>query len=158
MMRNLTSDLALRMCGLFLAMLLFLVSPAHAEIMGMQPRLKLGIGERPAVMFLTVHNKGAATQLIGAESDGFERIEIHTHEMNGGMMRMVKRDYLPVPANGKLALKPGGHHLMLFGPKIGQAENVTVTLNFADGRTLNVSATPTKRAKPAADKMHHHGH
>jgi copper(I)-binding protein len=157
-MKNATFGLALRLCGLMLALPLFLASPAQAEIMGMQPRLKLGIGARPAVMFLTVHNKGAATQLTGAESAAFERIELHTHEMNGGMMRMVKRDNLPVPANGMLALKPGGHHLMLFGLKTGQAEPVTVTLIFADGRTLDVTAKPTKRAKPTADKMRHHGH
>ena len=147
-MKNATFGLALRLCGLMLALPLFLASPAQAEIMGMQPRLKLGIGARPAVMFLTVHNKGAATQLTGAESAAFERIELHTHEMNGGMMRMVKRDNLPVPAN----------HLMLFGLKTGQAEPVTVTLIFADGRTLDVTAKPTKRAKPTADKMRHHGH
>jgi copper(I)-binding protein len=70
----------------------------------------------------------------------------------------VKRDNLPVPANGMLALKPGGHHLMLLGLKTGQAEPVTVTLIFADGRTLDVTAKPTKRAKPTADKMRHHGH
>ena len=30
-------------------------------------------------------------------------------------MRMVKVDDFAIPANGMLALKPGGHHLMLFG-------------------------------------------
>ena len=31
------------------------------------------------------------------------------------MMRMVQVDDFAVPANNNLTLKPGGHHLMLFG-------------------------------------------
>ena len=46
-----------------LVTILALVVPARAEIMAMQPNVKLGIGERPAVMFVKLHNKGAATRL-----------------------------------------------------------------------------------------------
>ena len=138
------------LCVTFLA----LAGPVRAEIMAMQPNVKLGIGERPGVLFVTIHNKGAATRLISAKSDAFERIELHTHKKNPyGMMRMVKVDAFQVPANGMLALKPGGHHLMLFGFKGKKDDTVAVTLQFADGQTVSVRAAPSQR-----DKMHHHGH
>ena len=59
----------------------------------MQPEIKLGIGERPGVMFAMLHNKGAATRLVSVASPAFERIELHTHRTTpNGMMRMVKVD------------------------------------------------------------------
>lgn len=137
-----------------LVTILALVVPARAEIMAMQPNVKLGIGERPAVMFVKLHNKGASTRLVSAASPDFERIELHTHKKNpDGMMRMVQVEDFAVPANGMLALKPGGHHLMLFGFKGAKDDTVAVTLQFADGQTVNVRAAPSQR-----DKMHHHGH
>ena len=133
---------------------LVLAVPVRAEIMAMQPSIKLGIGDRPGVLFVTIHNKGAATRLISANSEAFERIELHTHKKNPyGMMRMVQVDAFQVPANGMLALKPGGHHLMLFGFKGAKDDTVAVTLQFAHGQTVNVRAAPSQR-----DKMHHHGH
>ena len=132
--------------------------PARAEIMAMQPNVKLGIGERPAVMFVMLHNKGAATRLVSAASPDFERIELHTHKKNPyGMMRMVQVDDFAVPANGMLALKPGGHHLMLFGFNGQKGENVAVDAEICRWRKRSVSAVPSQRAK-SGDKMHHHGH
>ncbi|MAI50318.1 MAG: hypothetical protein CML78_00505 [Rhodobiaceae bacterium] len=137
-------------------LLVFSGATARADmapsVMAMQPQIKLGIGARPAVMFVHLHNKGAATRLIGAKSDAFERIELHTHEMNGGMMRMVAVTDFAVPANGMLHLKPGGHHLMMFGFRGAAGQAVSVTLSFANGDELTVEAVPSARAKT------HHGH
>ena len=62
-----------------LALLVFFGTHTKADmatsVTAMQPQIKLGIGARPAVMFVHVDNKGAATRLIGAKSDAFERIE-----------------------------------------------------------------------------------
>ena len=138
------------LCVTFLA----LAGPVRAEIMAMQPSLKLGIGDRPGVLFVTIHNKGAATRLISAKSEAFERIELHTHKKTPyGMMRMVQVEDFAVPAKGMLALKPGGHHLMLFGFTGAKDDTVAVTLQFADGQTVSVRAAPSQR-----DKMHPHGH
>ncbi len=144
-----------------LALIGVLSAPARAEmvspIMAEDAQIKLGIGERPAAMFVTLHNKGAATRLIGATSDAFARIELHSHEMGGGMMRMVKVDDFAVPANGMLTLKPGGYHLMLFDFNADADAPVQVTLQFANGQTVETMATPSVRQK----RMPHggmHGH
>lgn len=144
---------------LFCFVSLLLAAPARAEIMAMQPNVKLGIGKRPAVMFVMLHNKGAATRLVSAASPDFERIELHTHKKNPhGMMRMVQVHDFALPANGMLALKPGGHHLMLFGFKGKKGGDVRIDLNFANGATLTVRAMASRREKAGHDKMHHHGH
>lgn len=143
----------------FFTLTLLACMPARAEMMAMHPEIRLGIGERPGVMFAMLHNKGEATRLVSAASPAFARIELHTHRTTpNGMMRMVQVDDFAVPANGMLTLKPGGHHLMLFGFNGQKGENVPVTLKFADGRAVTVTAAPSQRAKTGDKKMHHHGH
>ncbi|MDP3857200.1 MAG: copper chaperone PCu(A)C [Stagnimonas sp.] len=92
-----------------------------------------------AVGFLTVVNEGAADRLVAVESAAAGRVEIHEMSMDGGMMRMrAVTDGLAVPATGRLALEPGGYHLMLIAPKqaltVGDA--VPLTLVFARGGRL----------------------
>ena len=50
----------------------------------------------------------------------------------GGVMRMDKVASLAVPANGRLALKPGGAHLMFIGTTapLKAGTDVPVTLRF----------------------------
>jgi copper(I)-binding protein len=31
----------------------------------------------------------------------------------GGMMKMIKQDFMSIPAHGKLTLKPGSWHIMM---------------------------------------------
>lgn len=148
----------------FGAAMILAALPAYADMMVHDISVRLGIGDRPGVMFATLHNKGAATSLIAADSPAFERIELHTHQHTAdGMMRMVKVERFDIPAEGMLSLKPGGDHLMLFGFRGETGDNVTITLTFADGRTLAVSGkTEARKKKSHKMKMNghggHHGH
>ena len=58
------------------------------------------------------------------------------------MMQMSPVPNIPVPANGKVELKPGGFHLMLIGLtrplKIG--DKVQLTLNFEKAGKIPVTA------------------
>lgn len=129
-------------------------------------KLMLGIGARPAAIFGHVMNKsGAAKRLVAADSPAFERIELHTHEIDpNGMMRMLKVDGFDVPIKGGLKLARGGHHLMAFGFNGAAGDDVSVTLRFADDSTIEFRVTATARAKhgghkkPSQGKMGHHGH
>ncbi len=133
---------------LFAAVMMITALPAYAEIMVHDVTARLGIGDRPGVMFAMLHNKGAASAVVSAQSRSFERIELHTHQHGeNGMMRMVKVDAFEIAANGMLKLQPGGDHLMLFGYRGASGDEVTVTLNFADGRTVDLSATMQARQK-----------
>ena len=59
------------------------------------------------------------------------------------MMRMSPVKQIEVPAHGKVELKPGGYHVMLFGlkktPTAG--DTVKLTLTFDDGSTASTMAS-----------------
>ena len=71
-------------------------------------------------------------RLIGASSPVSERVEMHVTSEENGVMRMRQQESLPVPAGGRLELKPGAGHLMLVGLKrpLKQGESVPLLLHF----------------------------
>ena len=144
-----------------IAALMLAALPARAEVLAHDVTARLGIGERPGVLFAAFHNNGEATRMIAAESPSFSHIELHTHEhMDDGMMRMKKVDAFPIPADGMVKLQPGGDHLMLFGFNGRPGDRVTITVRFADGRSTEITTVPQQRQKKSKDmKMDkHHGH
>jgi copper(I)-binding protein len=67
---------------------------------------------------------------------------------DNGMMRMRQIRGIDVPAQGRVALAPGGLHLMLFDlpAPLSVGTPVRLTLLLADGATVDVVAevrTPT---------------
>lgn len=83
--------------------------------------------------YLTIANGTAAEdRLISASSPRAARVEIHTMDMEGGVMRMRQLDALAVPAGGEVSLAPHGTHLMFIGvaePFVA-GEEIAVTLTF----------------------------
>ncbi|AEX99788.1 hypothetical protein GU3_00160 [Oceanimonas sp. GK1] len=113
--------------------------------------------------YLVINNHGQAGDvLLGAESPVAERVEIHTHVMDGDMMKMRQLETLPVPAGESVTLAPGGHHLMLMGLKQApkEGERFPLTLNFEQAGEvaveISVEAAHEKPAKPAHDDGHQH--
>ena len=94
-------------------------------------------GKTVAAGYFTLHNDtDRAVTLMSLYSPDASRVELHTHHLEGDMMRMRKLDALEV-ANGRdVVLAPGGHHLMLFDVALLSGP-VQVTLEFADGTVLN---------------------
>lgn len=111
-----------------------------------------------AYMTITNDNERQLT-LLGASSSISQRIEIHQHVMKNGMMRMLQRDKLKVPANGSVTLEPGGYHLMIFDltTPLKPEQQVTMTLHFADSDNveLSVPVQSIKSAKLNKSKHHH---
>ena len=82
---------------------------------------------------MTIENKGTAPdRLVGAASPIAERVELHQHVHEGGVMKMRQVPGFDVPANGQFVLKPGGGHLMFVNIKrqINPGETIAVTLKF----------------------------
>jgi len=81
-----------------------------------------------------------ADALTGAVSPSAERIELHTHINDDGVMRMRAVDRVELPAGETVRFEPGGLHLMVFGldPQALDAGELTVSLSFAesDDQTL----------------------
>ena len=86
---------------------------------------------------------GAADTLVSASSPAAGRVELHTHTMDGGVMKMRQIEKLAIPAGGSAVLKPSGDHIMLFDLKapLKEGETVPITLVFEKAGEVKVEAT-----------------
>src|SRR3546814_16908753 len=78
--------------------------------------------------------------LVATEGEVAERVELHTHTMDGNVMQMRRVEALEIPAQGKAALQPGGIHIMLIGLKqpLREGERFPLTLTFAKAGAVTV--------------------
>ncbi len=92
-----------------------------------------------------------------ANSDLFDKVEIHRTEMKNGMMTMQQQSHLPLPAGKTVTFKAGGLHLMLIGKRqpLQAGDHIPLTLRFSNQQKLTV-LLPVK--KPDNNTMHHHHH
>jgi len=102
----------------------------------------MGDGATSAV-YVTLTNAGSeADALVSASCDAARTAELHEVQNEGGVMKMRPVKSIPVPAGGKVELKPGGYHIMLLGlmHDLKTGEKVPVTLRFEHGGELHVEA------------------
>lgn len=115
-------------------LLLLATAPASAEvILGNAWARATPPGAKIAGGYMVIRNTDSAPdRLIGATSPVSERVEMHVTSEDNGVMRMRQQESLPVPAEGRLELKPGAGHLMLVGLKrpLKQGESVPLLLRF----------------------------
>lgn len=93
--------------------------------------------------FMSVKNDGSKElSIVKATSTVAKKVELHTHDMKDGVMKMYQVPEIKIPAKSETVLKPGGFHIMLIGLhnplKVG--ENVNLTLTLSNGNTIDVSA------------------
>jgi copper(I)-binding protein len=107
-------------------------------------------GARHLAAFMTWQNPGTTDlEVTGASSSLSPRTELHTHLMEGGIMKMRKVERILVKAGTTQALQPGGLHVMLMDvpkhPVVG--DTVDITLITASGAAVKVKA-PVLAAAP----------
>ena len=94
--------------------------------------------------FMTIHNASSAERkLVKATSPVSDKVQLHTHMNDNGVMKMREIPEIVVPASGKVELKPGSYHIML------------IAMSFDDGSTSRIEATVRKLSMtmPAPHKM-----
>lgn len=107
--------------------------------------------------FMTIVNPGeAAVQLTSAECPGAGIVQLHEMVMQNGKMAMQEvKGGVPIPAGSHTHLAPGGFHVMLM--KLQQdfavGDQVTLTLHFSDGGSLDIQA-PVKEFVEEEDHYH----
>jgi hypothetical protein len=92
--------------------------------------------------FMNLHNdSNKEVRLTRVVADKFNRIEIHRTSDSNGFMKMVRQDYVPIPAQGSISLKPGSWHMMIINPIIVPVlgEEVTLELEFDNNTKISVS-------------------
>ncbi|SCY81632.1 copper chaperone PCu(A)C [Paracoccus tibetensis] len=107
--------------------------------------------------FMRIDNPGeAACMLTAVTSDVAERIELHTHEEEDGVMRMRRIEGgIAIPAGSAVQLDRGGDHVMLLGltRSLADGDRVAFQLDLGDCGTQEVEAVVdnTRDASHAAE-------
>lgn len=98
-------------------------------------------GAKVAAGYLQIVNTSdAPVTLIGAEAD-FADVQLHTMEVEGGMMRMAEVEGGITVAPGEtVTFAPGGLHIMFMNiaEPFAEGEVRTATLDFGDAGTVVV--------------------
>mgnify|MGYP006139894257 CR=1 FL=1 len=100
-------------------------------------------GLENSAAFMTIENTTSKDiAIVKITSLSAKAVELHTHDMTNGIMRMYQVPRIVVSQNSEIVLQPSGYHVMfigLFNPlKIG--ETVTFTLELSNGETKTVIA------------------
>ncbi|MDX1433811.1 MAG: copper chaperone PCu(A)C [Gammaproteobacteria bacterium] len=109
--------------------------------------------------YLQLNNRGGVPdRLVGASSPAAERVEIHTHTMDGGMMKMRRVESVDLPPGEYVTFEPGALHLMLFGLKqpFVEGETYPVTLQFDHAEPVEVTVT-VRPVDAGTSSGHAHG-
>jgi copper(I)-binding protein len=117
-------------------------------------------GQPNSASFMVLHNKGEqGSALTAASTPAAEVVELHTHTLEEGMMRMRKVEKIDLPAGEMVKLQPGGLHVMLIGLKqeLIPDEKVPLTLTFEDGSSLQLDV-PVRKLQMQMKQDGHQGH
>lgn len=118
-------------------------------------------------VFLQLENhRQVACTLQGASSDAAERVELHTHVEEDGVMKMTRiEDGIAVAAGQTHDLNRGGDHIMMLGltEPLADGDMLTLTLDFGDCGTEAVEVVVDNQREATAapgDHAHddHEGH
>lgn len=88
-------------------------------------------------------DKGVTDKLLSASSPAAGRVEIHTHIMDGDVMKMRRVDFIDLKDGQSHVLKPMGDHIMLFDLKqpLKEGDLVKLELTFEKAGPIALEAT-----------------
>lgn len=125
-----------------------------------RPQVRASLGRSPnTAAYVTIRNRGSRPdRLLSASCTCAERVEIHTHRMQGGVARMTRVPALAVPARGQAVLTPGGAHLMVIGLKqpVREGAEPALTLVFERAGRVTTRFRATARIETAPAAAHAH--
>jgi hypothetical protein len=137
--------------GLGLLLVLFAVAPSVAHEYAAKgvtvahpwARATPGGAEVGAAYLEIKAARGAADRLVAARSPAARTVELHTHRLEGNVMRMRRIDAIPIAAGKSVVLAPGGHHIMLMGliAPLKEGDLLKLSLVFEKAGEIEVEAT-----------------
>ncbi|WP_114373648.1 copper chaperone PCu(A)C [Elioraea thermophila] len=136
-----------------------LAEAAQDKVEIVEPWARASLSGRNSAAYMTIHNHGTEKdELIAASSPVARVVELHTHIMDGGVMRMRPVNAIEVNVGEPAVLRPGGLHVMLIDltRDLKAGEKIPLTLRFrnAGERTIEVPVL----APGATGHGHGHGH
>lgn len=90
--------------------------------------------------------------LVGVQTDAASTVELHTTTMENNVMQMRPVEQIDIPANGEVALQPGGLHIMLLGltRDLNEGDSVALTLMLDNGESIQLDV-PVGQPEPAEE-------
>lgn len=115
-----------------------------------------------SAMFMEITNSSDKdVALVKATSNVAKVVELHTHSMSKGMMKMHPVDKIDIGAKSKTTLQPGGYHVMLLGltKSLKDGDIIEAELTFSNGDKKRIKA-PVKKIQSMMMQHGggHHGH
>lgn len=113
------------------------------------------------VAYMEIKNNGdEVTKIVSANSGSFKRITFHQTQQKGEMATMQHSDALIIPANGKLVLEAGSHHIMLFDPvkKLTAGDQVDFDFTLENGETIKLTVPVKKQGTQDSQNTDHSKH
>ena len=107
-------------------------------------------GSEETAAFMTLVNTGTTPlRVMGAETPAAGRVVPMITTKTDGRMGMKDVPFFEIPAGGKLVLKPGGDHLMIYDLKapLTDGEKASFTLQAEPGGRLSIEI-PVLRSGP----------
>ncbi|UTM59279.1 copper chaperone PCu(A)C [Photobacterium sp. CCB-ST2H9] len=114
-----------------------------------------------AAAFFSIENHGDENDvLLRAESPIAEKVELHEHAHENGMMKMRQVADIQVPAHDTQLLQPGGYHVMMFNlksvPKLGERFPLTLYFKHAGKVDVEVKVEKADYQMGSNQPMEHH--
>jgi copper(I)-binding protein len=124
------------------------------------PRIPAPASDVAALYFTAQDRSGQGDRLLGASTRAARRTMLHRSVTRGERTRMLPAaDGIPIPAQGELALEPGGYHVMRadLAQPLEEGDSVEVELQFQRAGRLvlrvpvvaaSEAARPARRVEP----------
>lgn len=111
--------------------------------------------------YMILNNQGKdVDRLVGVSGDVAQTIELHTHLLEGNVMKMRPVTAIEVNPGEPTVLRPGGLHIMLIGLKqpLVAGQRFTLNLQFEKAGTVAVPVQVSKTGPemPHQGPMHSH--
>ena len=130
------------------------------DLMIDHPWARASIGQAPnGAAYMAIMTKGdEIDRLVAVESDVAKRIELHTHLMEEGVMKMRQVEAIEVAPGEPTMLQPGGLHVMLMGLKspLVEGESFPLTLVFENAGRVEVEVKIENATQTDAPKTMEH--
>jgi len=133
-------------------------TPARAEpLVVHEPWARAALQGRTSAAYMTIENTtDTLDRLVAAASPVARVVELHTHILDGGVMRMRPVTAIEVNPGEPAVLRPGGLHIMLIdlARPLRQGETIPLTLRFERAGEVTVQVP----VLAAGATGHGHGH
>jgi copper(I)-binding protein len=100
-------------------------------------------GAPTGAVYLIVHNGGSSDdRLIAVSTPAAKKADLHTHIMDGDIMKMRAVPNIRIPAGKDVRLAPGGYHVMLtdLNHPLKRGDTLRLTLTFEKAGKIAVTA------------------